>query len=89
VHVDGGTNAWTSADLPLVRGERSVISLERQVRIAAGLLSVLGVITGAWVHPAGYGVSALIGAGLVYAGVTNSCGMSMVLARLPWNQASI
>ena len=88
VHVDGGTNAWTSAGLPAERGGRSVISLERQVRIAAGLLSVLGIIAGAWIHPAGYGVSALIGAGLVYAGVTNSCGMSMILARLPWNQAS-
>ena len=88
VHVDGGTNAWTSADLPLVRGERSVISLERQVRIAAGLLSVLGIVAGALIHPVGYGVSALIGAGLIYAGVTNSCSMSMVLARLPWNQAS-
>jgi hypothetical protein len=65
-----------------------VISLERQVRIAAGLLSVLGFVAGAWIHPVGYVVSALIGAGLVYAGVTNSCGMSMVLARLPWNQAS-
>ena len=88
VHVDGGTNAWTSANLPLIRGERSVISLERQVRIAAGLLCVLGFVAGALIHPAGYAVSALIGAGLVYAGVTNSCGMSMVLARLPWNQAS-
>lgn len=89
VHVDGGTNAWTSADLPLLRGERSVISLERQVRIAAGLISVLGIIAGALIHPAGYVVSALVGAGLVYAGVTNTCGMSMVLARLPWNQVSV
>jgi glyoxylase-like metal-dependent hydrolase (beta-lactamase superfamily II)/rhodanese-related sulfurtransferase len=88
VHVDGGTNAWTSADLPLLRGERSVISLERQVRIAAGLISVLGIIAGAVINPAGYVVSALIGAGLVYAGVSNTCGMSMMLARLPWNQAS-
>jgi sulfur dioxygenase len=88
VHVDGGTNAWTSADLPLLRGERSVISLERQVRIAAGLISVLGIIAGALIHPAGYVVSALVGAGLLYAGVTNTCGMSMVLARLPWNQVS-
>lgn len=87
VHVDGGTNAWISAGLPVVRGERRVISLERQVRIAAGLFCVLGVIAGAWIHPAGYGVPALIGVGLVYAGVTNSCGMSMILARLPWNQA--
>jgi sulfur dioxygenase len=88
VHVDGGTNAWTSADLPLLRCERSVISLERQVRIAAGLISVLGIIAGALIHPAGYVVSALVGAGLVYAGVTNTCGMSMVLGRLPWNQVS-
>ena len=88
LHVDGGTNAWTSADLPLLRGERSVISLERQVRIAAGLISVLGIITGALIHPAGYVVSALVGAGLVYAGVSNTCGMSVVLARLPWNQVS-
>lgn len=88
VHVDGGTNAWTSAKLPLEQGERSVISLERQVRIAAGLLIVIGVIIGAAIHPAGYLLSALIGAGLVFAGITNSCGMSMVLARLPWNQAS-
>src|SRR5262249_23308129 len=87
VHVDGGTNAWTSAGLPIVRGERNVISLERQVRIAAGLLSVLGVAIGVWVHPAGYALPAVIGAGLVYAGISNSCGMSMVLARLPWNQA--
>jgi len=88
VHVDGGTNAWMSEGLPMMRGGRSVISLERQVRISAGLLSMLGIIAGAWVHPAGYWLSALIGAGLVYAGVTNSCGMSMVLARLPWNQES-
>jgi DUF2892 family protein len=71
-----------------LRGERSVISLERQVRIAAGLISVLGIIAGALIHPAGYVVSALVGAGLVYAGVSNTCGMSVVLARLPWNQVS-
>lgn len=87
VHVDGGTNAWTAAGLPVVRGERSVISLERQVRIAAGALALLGIVAGTWIHPAGYGLSALICAGLVYAGVTNNCGMSMLLARLPWNQA--
>ena len=65
-----------------------MISLERQVRIAAGLISVLGIVAGALIHPAGYMVSALIGAGLVYAGASNTCGMSMVRARLAWNQAS-
>ena len=86
-NVDGGTNAWASAGFPVVRGGRSVISLERQVRISAGVMVVAGIVAGAWLHPAGYAVSAIIGAGLVFSGATNSCGMAMVLARLPWNRA--
>ena len=87
VHVDGGTNAWTAAGLPLERGGRNVIGLDRQMRIAAGSLIVLGVMCGALVHPAGYWLAGLIGAGLTYAGLSNSCGMTMVLAKMPWNQA--
>jgi glyoxylase-like metal-dependent hydrolase (beta-lactamase superfamily II)/rhodanese-related sulfurtransferase len=87
VHVDGGTNAWVAQGLPVERGGRNVISLERQVRILAGVLVVLGVAGGALAHPAFYGLSAFIGAGLAFAGITNTCGMSLVLARLPWNQA--
>jgi sulfur dioxygenase len=87
VHVDGGTNAWTAAGLETERGERKVIALDRQMRIAAGSLVLLGVAAGALLHPAFYVLSAFIGAGLVYAGATDSCGMSMVLARMPWNQA--
>lgn len=89
VHVDGGTNSWVAANLPLTQGGRSVISLERQVRIAAGTFIVLGVIVGALIHPVGYALSALIGAGLAYAGLSNSCGMSMVLAKFPWNKANV
>lgn len=86
IHVDGGTNAWQGAGLPLLQGDRRIISLERQMRIAAGGLIVLGVVIGALWHPAGYALSALIGLGLVYAGASNSCGMTMVLAKMPWNQ---
>jgi len=86
VHVDGGTNAWQAAGLPLVRGERRTISLERQVRVAAGALVLAGVAAGALVHPAGYAVAALVGAGLTQSGLTSFCGMSRLLARMPWNQ---
>jgi rhodanese-related sulfurtransferase len=85
--LDGGVIAWESAGLPVVRGAKA-ISLERQVRIAAGMLVLLGVILGAWVHPAFYGLSAFVGAGLVFAGITDWCGMAMVLAKMPWNQRS-
>ena len=85
INVAGGTNACVETDLPLVRGQKAM-SLERQVRIAAGSLVLLGVALGWLVHPACYGLSAFVGAGLVFAGVTDTCGMGMVLARMPWNQ---
>lgn len=85
VSIDGGTQAWEAAGLPVVRG-RKTISLDRQMRITAGSLVVLGAIVGALIHPAGYAVSALIGAGLVYAGASDTCPMSSMLAKMPWNR---
>ena len=76
-NVDGGIVAWEAAGLPVVRGKKS-ISLERQVRIAAGSLVLLGVGLGAFVHPSLLGIAAFIGAGLVFAGVTDTCGMGML-----------
>ena len=84
VNVDGGTLACQDAGLPLVRGQKT-ISLERQVRIAAGSLVLLGIGLGWLVHPYLLGLSAFVGAGLVFAGVTDTCGMGMLLARMPWN----
>ena len=89
VSVEGGTAAWEKAGLPVVRGDVKVISLERQVRIAAGALVLLGVTLGWLVHPIFSGLSAFVGAGLVFAGVTDWCGMGMVLARMPWNWRGI
>lgn len=85
VNVEGGTLACVDAGLSVVRGKKA-ISLERQVRIAAGLLVLLGAVLGWLVDPAFVGLSAFVGAGLVFAGITDTCGMGMLLARLPWNQ---
>jgi rhodanese-related sulfurtransferase len=84
INIEGGTKACIAAGLPVVRGKKA-ISLERQVRIAAGLLVLLGLILGWMVHPAFFGLAAFVGAGLVFAGITDTCGMGMVLARMPWN----
>lgn len=86
VLVQGGTTGWEQEGLPVVRGERKVISLERQVRIAAGLLVLGGVLGGAFVDPHLYILSGFVGAGLVFAGVTDRCGMAFLLGRMPWNQ---
>jgi rhodanese-related sulfurtransferase len=83
--IEGGTKAWEAAGLPVVRG-KSAISLERQVRITAGSLVLIGTILGWFVHRYFFGIPAFVGAGLVFAGVTDTCGMALLLARAPWNQ---
>ncbi|MFO0946496.1 MAG: rhodanese-like domain-containing protein [Planctomycetota bacterium] len=85
VNVEGGTVAWEQAGLPVVRGKKT-ISLERQVRIAAGSLVLVGSLIGVFVTPYGIGLAAFVGAGLVFAGITDTCGMALLLARMPWNQ---
>jgi rhodanese-related sulfurtransferase len=87
VNVEGGTQAWEQAGLPVIRGKKA-ISLERQVRIAAGTLVLLGSALGAFVHPYFIGLAAFVGAGLVFAGITDTCGMAMLLGRMPWNQVA-
>jgi len=87
VNIEGGTMACVEAGLPVVRGEKAM-SLERQVRIAAGSLVLLGAVLGWFVHPGFIGLSAFVGTGLLYAGVTDTCGMGMILARMPWNNAA-
>ncbi len=89
VHVvEGGMAAWAAAELPIVYGKSNVWSLERQVRFAAGFLVLAGVILGFMVTPYLYLLSGFVGAGLIFAAVTDTCGMAMVLALMPWNQAS-
>lgn len=85
VNIAGGTVAWDDLELPVVRGKKTV-SLERQVRIAAGALVVIGVSLGWAVHSGLSGIAVFVGAGLVFAGVTDTCGMAMMLAKMPWNQ---
>ena len=86
INVEGGTEAWVAAGLPVVRGMK-VMSLERQVRIAAGFIvstgAVAAIVTGN-VYLAG--IPAFVGAGLMFAGITDSCAMGMMIAKMPWNQ---
>lgn len=84
VNIEGGTMAWVEAGLPVVRGQKA-FSLERQVRIAAGSLVLLGAAL-SFVNTAFLGLSAFVGAGLLFAGITDTCGMGLILARMPWNQ---
>lgn len=87
INVEGGTEAWIAAGLPVVRGKK-VMSLERQVRIAAGFIVLAGAV-GALATGNVYlvGIPAFVGAGLMFAGITDSCAMGMIIAKMPWNQS--
>ena len=93
VSVEGGTVACEAAGVPVIRG-RKVMSLERQVRIAAGALVAIGAALAGFGPEApvnwqaiGAGLAGFVGCGLVFAGITDTCGMAMLIARMPWNQA--
>ena len=86
--LEGGTSAWTQAGLPVVKSVRSRWSLERQVRLGAGLIvltaSALALTQNArWLF-----VAAFVGAGLTFAGLTDICPMAEFLQRMPWNKAT-
>ena len=86
VNVEGGTDAWLAAGLPVVKGKKT-ISLERQVRMAAGLIVFAGsVATLATGNIYFAGIPAFVGAGLAFAGITDSCAMGMLIAKMPWNR---
>ena len=86
LHVlDGGVNGWIASGRSVVRGT-SRLTMERQVRIAAGALAAIGGVLALVVNPLFALLPAFVGSGLVFAGVTNTCGMALLLARLPYNR---
>ncbi|MBS1719870.1 MAG: rhodanese-like domain-containing protein [Armatimonadetes bacterium] len=88
VVVEGGTKAWMDKGYPTVASNSTRWSLERQVRLGAGLLVLIGTVLALLASPAWIYLAMFVGAGLTFAGLTNICGMAMVLAKLPWNRPS-
>lgn len=84
--LEGGLTAWKAAGLPTRVNAKAPIELMRQVQIAAGGLVLIGAALGLLVHPAGWALSVIVGAGLLTAGITGFCGMARLLAVMPWNR---
>jgi rhodanese-related sulfurtransferase len=80
VLLEGGMDAWRQSG-GAVETAKGPIGLERQVRIAAGLLVLAGLAI-----PHGIWLTAFVGAGLVFAGITDTCAMGMLIAKMPWNR---
>lgn len=84
--LEGGVDGWKKAGFATRIDKSKPIDMMRQVQMIAGTLIMSGVILGAFVHPAFYGLSAFVGAGLFVAGSTGFCGMARILAFAPWNR---
>lgn len=84
--LEGGIEAWRQAGQPVVADRSQPLEIMRQVQIAAGALVLIGVLLGVFVAPLFFGLSAFVGAGLIFAGVTGWCGMANLLRVMPWNR---
>lgn len=84
--LDGGLDAWAGAGLPIVTDADAPMEIMRQVQIAAGSLVLLGALLGFLVAPVWFALSAFVGGGLVFAGVSGFCGMARLLMLAPWNR---
>ena len=62
--------------------------MDRQVRLTAGSLVVLGVLLD-FVVPGLRFLALFVGAGLVFSAVTNTCTMALGLAKLPYNRGPV
>lgn len=83
--LEGGVQAWRRAGLPLRKG-RKRLPVDRQVQLIAGTMVLTGVVLGTLVNPWFLALSAFFGAGLTFAGATGTCGLALVLLRMPWNR---
>lgn len=84
--LQGGIDAWNKSGLPMAVDGSAPLETMRQVQIATGLLVLLGVVLGLAVAPGWLFLSAFVGAGLVFAGMTGFCGMARLLMFAPWNR---
>jgi rhodanese-related sulfurtransferase len=84
--LEGGTDAWAKAGLPLVVNTNTRWSLERQVRLVAGLVVVTSILLAVVTNRYWLGLTGFAGLGLTFAGLTDICPMGMLLGAMPWNR---
>jgi rhodanese-related sulfurtransferase len=82
----GGIDAWRVAGQATTADQSQPLEIMRQVQITAGTLVLAGVLLGLFMSPGFFGLSAFVGAGLMFAGVTGWCGMANLLRVMPWNR---
>ena len=86
--LEGGLTGWKAAGFATSIDRTKPIEMQRQVQIAAGSLVLIGLVLSVAVSPWFAALSAFVGAGLVFAGISGWCGMANLLGIMPWNRVS-
>lgn len=84
--MDGGIEAWEKAGYPVKKSGAAALPLDRQTQLMAGFLVLSGTMMGAMIHSWWYVLPGFVGVGLIFTGLTGYCGMTRMLATMPWNQ---
>lgn len=84
--LEGGIIAWQQAGYPVKKSAPKILPIEQQTQITVGFIALSGTILGTILNSSFYILPGVIGAGLVFAGITGWCGMARLLARMPWNR---
>lgn len=84
--LKGGIQDWKQQHLPVVRSGRYILPLDRQVQLTIGLMIVIGLSIGYFIHSAGLLLTLLAGLGLINAALTGWCGLALAMAKMPWNR---
>lgn len=78
--VEGGHAALAEAS-----GVKPPMSIERQVRITAGIIVLTGIFGSLLIHSLMIIISIFMASGLIFAGITDWCGLGLLMMKMPWN----
>jgi rhodanese-related sulfurtransferase len=85
-NLTGGIEAWTQQGYKVKKGSSKVLPLDRQVQLTIGSCVLAGSLAAYFVNPVFIAIPAFFGAGLTFAGATGTCGLALLMAKMPWNQ---
>lgn len=88
VHLEGGIEAWKRAGYPAELNRKVPISIMRQVQITVGGGVLAGSILAAAISPWFLLLTGFFGAGLLFAGLSGTCGLALILQCMPWNKSA-
>lgn len=86
INIQGGILDWEAQKFPTNKSQKTGYSIIQQVHIIAGSLALISSILSQTVASEWIYLSSLIGAGLLFAGLSGWCGMAHLLQKMPWNK---